>query len=98
MTDAQKGLVAWLLVLVPVWTVMVLCTHWEPISHDGWGFWGWHEKFDVSFESLATYAKNGYVYNNPRIGQVLTLALYTEGPWHSIVTPIVELALFYLLT
>ncbi|HEY5944996.1 MAG TPA: DUF6056 family protein, partial [Kofleriaceae bacterium] len=43
------------------------------------------------------FAKSTYVHNNPRLGQVITLLIYTPGPWHSIVTPIVELSLFYLL-
>ena len=45
----------------------------------------------------ATSRTGSYVHNNPRLGQVLTLLVYTPGPWHEIVTPLVELLLFYLL-
>ena len=36
MTDARKGMLAWAAVIVPTWIVMILCTHWEPVAHDGW--------------------------------------------------------------
>ena len=36
--------------------------------------------------------------SNPRLGQTLTTLLYAPGPYHVIVTPILELGLFLLLT
>jgi len=97
MTDARRGALAWAAVLVPMWIVLILCTHWEPVAHDGWGHWAWHRTIGLSLEHLYEFAKGTYVHNNPRLGQVLTLLIYTPGPWHAIVTPIVELSLFYLL-
>lgn len=97
MTDARKGLVAWAAVILPTWIVLILCTHWEPVAHDGWGHWSWHRSIGMSLDNLLEFAKGTYVHNNPRLGQVLTLIVYTPGPWHSIVTPLFELALFYLL-
>ena len=35
---------------------------------------------------------------NPRLGQLLTMLAYTRGPYHVIVTPLVELGVFALLT
>lgn len=98
MTDAKKGVLSWLAVIVPVWLVMILCTHWEPVAHDGWGHWSWHRNVGMSIDHLLDFAWGSYTHNNPRLGQVLTLLLYTPGPYHAIITPLVELALFYLLT
>jgi hypothetical protein len=98
MTDAKKGMLAWAALIVPVWIMMILCTHWEPVAHDGWGHWSWHRNLGMSIDNLLAFAKATYEHNNPRLGQALTLLVYTPGPWHSIVTPIVELSLFYLLT
>ena len=44
------------------------------------------------------FAHDSYVHNNPRFGQILTLVVYTPGPWHAIFTPVVELSLVYVLT
>jgi hypothetical protein len=98
MTEARKGMLAWAAVIVPTWLVMILCTHWEPVAHDGWGHWSWHRNLGMSFDNLLAFIKATYEHNNPRLGQVLTLLVYTPGPWHSIVTPLFELALFYFLT
>ncbi|MEO6772609.1 MAG: DUF6056 family protein [Kofleriaceae bacterium] len=87
----------WAAIVGPIWIVMIACTHWEPVQRDGWGHFLWHEHVGLSLGHLWTYAKGMYVHNNPRLGQVLTLLLFTPGPWHAIVTPIVELAMFYLL-
>ena len=37
------------------------------------------------------------MHNNPRLGQVATLLMFTPGPWHELFTPVLELATFYLL-
>jgi uncharacterized membrane protein HdeD (DUF308 family) len=97
MTNARKGLLAWTAIVVPMWIVLILCTHWEPVAHDGWGHWIWHRTTGLSVDNLFEFAKGTYVHNNPRLGQVLTLLVYTPGPWHSIVTPLFELGLFWLL-
>ncbi len=85
----------WAAVVVPVWLVLALGCYWEPIVRDSWGHVWWHHATDVS---LYEFAKDTYLHNNPRIGQVITWLLITPGPWHVIVTPLVELATFYLLT
>lgn len=88
---------AWLAVVAPVWLVCVLCTHWEPVLRDGWGHYIWHRHNDVSVGSVWNFAKASYLHNNPRLGQVFTLLVHTPGPYHEIVTPLAEVALFYLL-
>lgn len=93
----RKSYAIWAAIIVPTWIVMILCTHWEPVQRDGWGHFLWHRKIDLSASTLWDFAKGTYTHNNPRIGQVFTLLLFTPGPWHAIVTPIVELAMFYLL-
>jgi hypothetical protein len=94
---ARRALLAWLAIVAPLWIVLVLCTHWEPISHDGWGHYWWHRTHDVTLGNLFDFARGSYEHNNPRLGQLLTLLLFTPGPWHSLVTPAIELALFYML-
>jgi hypothetical protein len=93
-----RATLAWLALVVPMWLLFVLGTHWEPIMRDGWYHWLRHRDDAVSLGYLADFAADTYLHNNPRIGQLLTLLLYAPGPWHEIVTPLVELALFYLLT
>jgi hypothetical protein len=93
----KRGYLVWLAVLVPAWIVLVLCAHWEPVLRDGWGHVQWHKSFATTPDNVWTFAHESYVHNNPRFGQVLTLLVYTPGPWHAIITPLVELALIYLL-
>jgi len=88
----------WLVAIVPLWIVLILCTHWEPVRGDGWGHFLFHRNVGLSLRSLVDFSIGTYRHNNPRLGQVLTLLVYSSGPWHSIVTPIVELGLFGLLT
>ena len=88
----------WLLVVIPLWITMILCTHWEPVTRDGWGHVLWHQDHSVTFGSMWDVLRDGWLGSNPRFGQMLTYTLYTPGPWHSIVTPLAELGLFYLLT
>jgi hypothetical protein len=92
MPAAWRACAAWAAVIVPTWIVLALCTHWEPVVRDSWGHVWWHHATDVS---LYEFAKDTYLHNNPRIGQVITWLLFSPGPWHVIVTPLVELAMFY---
>jgi hypothetical protein len=94
----KKSVIAWIALIVPIWIAMILCTHWEPVQRDGWGHFLYQKNIGLSPQSLYDFAKGTYTHNNPRLGQVLTLLLFTPGPWHSIVTPIVELGMFYLLS
>jgi hypothetical protein len=93
----KRSAAIWLAIVVPIWTVMILCTHWEPVQRDGWGHFQFHKNIGLSLHSLYDFAKGTYTHNNPRLGQVVTLLLFTPGPWHVIVTPLVELGMFYLL-
>jgi hypothetical protein len=81
---------------VPLWLVLVLCTSWEPVIRDGWGHYFWHRDRDLSLGELWRSGVYAYEFGNPRLGQTYTLLLHTPGPWHSIVTPLVELAVFAL--
>jgi hypothetical protein len=95
----KRAALAWLAIVVPVWLVLVLCTHWEPVLRDGWGHVIRHKTADViSFDYLWDFVKGTYLENNPRIGQTFTLLQYTPGPWHVIITPFLELGLFFVLT
>lgn len=93
----KRAHVAWLAVVLPTWLAFIMCAHWEPVLRDGWGHVQWHRTSATTLGNVWQFAHDSYVHNNPRLGQVLTLLLYTPGPWHTIVTPLVEMALFYLL-
>lgn len=93
----SRPLVVWAALLVPLWLVCVLCTAWEPVTHDGWGHVLWHRDHDVTLGTLADYVKFSWLGSNPRLGQIITLLLYAPGPWHSIVTPLVIVGLFVVL-
>ncbi|HEY6035460.1 MAG TPA: DUF6056 family protein, partial [Kofleriaceae bacterium] len=93
----KRALAIWAAIVLPIWVVMILCTHWEPVQRDGWGHFLYHRHVGLSLGTLWDFAKGTYTHNNPRLGQVFTLLQFTPGPWHEIMTPIVELALFYLL-
>jgi hypothetical protein len=93
----NRAALAWLAIVVPVWTVLALCTYWEPIMRDGWGHHIWHLNNDLSLGGLWNYLYGSYVHNNPRLGQTFTLIQHTPGVLHPLVTPLLELALFYLL-
>lgn len=93
----RGALAGWIAAVVPLWIVMILCTHWEPVCHDGWGHFFWHRNLGSSWNAVRGFAVSSYEHNNPRLGQIITFLLYTPGSWHSIVTPIVELGMFGLL-
>ena len=93
----KRPLLAWAAAIVPLWIAMVLCTHWEPVTHDGWGHLAWHRDHSVTPGALWQVLRDGWLGSNPRLGQTVTYALYAPGPWHAIVTPVLELGLFYVL-
>jgi hypothetical protein len=88
----------WAALVVPLWTVLVLCTYWEPVMGDGWGHVGWHRDNRVGWYAIYDFCREIYLNENPRLGQLLTMLAYTRGPYHVIVTPLVELGVFALLT
>jgi hypothetical protein len=93
----RAGLYAWIAILAAWWIVCVLCTHWEPVLRDGWGHVRWHLNNAQTPATIWEFARSSYLGGNPRPGQTITLLLMTDGPYHAIVTPIVELVMFYLL-
>jgi hypothetical protein len=98
MTRGRAAAAAWLAVLAPLWLAMVACTRWEPIAYDAWNNVVWHRWNRLAWSSVWDLLEYGWRYSNPRLGQTVTTLLYTPGPYHSIVTPLLELALFWLAT
>ncbi len=98
MDAGRRAPLVWLALVVPLWLVLVLCTHWEPVLGDGWGHLQFHHDNELTLHNVWFFAKYNYESMNPRIGQTLTMLLFTQGPWHAIATPLVELALFFELT
>jgi uncharacterized protein DUF6056 len=88
----------WAALLVPIWIALILCTHWEPLIRDSWGHFFWHMHLALTPHNIWDFAYQSYLHNNPRLGQVATMLVSTPGPWHSIITPIVEVLLFVQLT
>jgi len=102
-TDAPSprnrgGYAWWALLVLPLWIVLLLCTHWEPVMGDGWGHFWWHRTSAFGWYEIYDFFKEMYLYENPRLGQLLTMLVYTPGPYHTIVTPLVELGVFATLT
>ena len=93
----KRGALAWLAVIGPLWITMILCTYWEPVMRDGWGHVAWHLEHSPTPVELWRVFRDGWLGSNPRLGQTLTYVLYTPGPWHSIITPLVSLGTFYAL-
>lgn len=93
----RRSTALWLAIIVPLWIVMIACTHWEPVVRDGWGHFIWQRRAPMTWESFSEFALGAYRHNNPRLGQVATFLMFTPGPWHAIVTPLLELGTFYLL-
>ncbi len=77
---------------------MILCTHWEPVVRDGWGNLHWHEANTLDVHAAWRLVVDGWLGSNPRLGQTVTTLLYAPGPYHVIITPLLELALLYVMT
>jgi hypothetical protein len=81
-----------------LWLVLVLCTYWEPVTRDGWGNTYYYVLHDLSPGEIVAYVGDSWRTGNPRLGQTWTLLMYAPGPFHVITTPLLELAMFALLT
>ena len=98
MTDRSTAWRWWALLALPAWLVLTVCLCWEPVMRDGWGHVAWLRDHGVSAGTLLDFVRECYLRENPRLGQPLTLLAYVSGPYRVIITPLVELALFALLT
>ena len=77
---------------------MILCTHREPVLRDGWGNLHWHQENSLDLHGAWRLLVDGWLGSNPRLGQTVTTLLYAPGPYHVIITPLLELSLFYVMT
>jgi hypothetical protein len=97
--SAAWGVACWALLVIPLWLALILCTSWEPVMRDGWGHIGWYRDHPVvGLRTLYEFCEEIYLHENPRLGQFLTLLVYARGPYHAIVTPLVELGVFAMIT
>lgn len=94
----KRPQLVWAAIVVPLWLALALGCHWEPVVRDGWGHVRFHYWTGLSLHTLCDAIVNGYLHGNPRLGQTITILQYTPGPWHAIGTPLLELAMFVLLT
>jgi hypothetical protein len=88
----------WAAIVIPLWAWFALCAHWEPVVFDSWGHFLWHKHVGLSLAHVHAFVVDSYTHWNPRLGELATLLSFTPGPWHVLVTPVMELAMFYLLT
>lgn len=95
---AARGPLWWAMLVLPLWVVLILCTHWEPVMSDGWNHLWWYRSHTIGLGVLYEFFKDIYLNENPRLGQLWTLLAYARGPYHVIVTPLVELGVFAMLT
>ncbi|MDB4962286.1 MAG: hypothetical protein JWP01_2285 [Myxococcales bacterium] len=94
----RRALAAWAAVIVPLWIVMLVCVWWEPIVHDAWGNLHYVRTHELGLTGAWSLIKDGWLGSNPRLGQAVTTLLYAPGPYHLILTPVLELALFFTMT
>jgi len=94
----RRAPIAWAALVGSLWLTMILCTSWEPVVRDGWRNLAWHRVYDLDLGEIWRLVRDGWLGSNPRLGQALTTVLYAPGPLHVIVTPILELALLWVMT
>jgi hypothetical protein len=94
----KRAPLVWAAIVGPLWVALVLGCYWEPVVRDGWGHMRFHFWTGLSPHALWDSIRGNYLHGNPRLGQAITILQYTPGPWHAIGTPLLELAMFYLLT
>ncbi len=87
----------WLVAGVALWAWFALCAHWEPIVFDSWGHYFWHHEYAMTLGNIGDFIATEYTHWNPRIGELAALLSFTPGPWHVLLTPLMELAAFYVL-
>lgn len=93
----RKAPLAWAAMLGSLWIVMILGTHWEPVVRDGWSNLNWYRWHKLDLDVVWGFIRDGWLGSNPRLGQTLTTLLYAPGPYHVIVTPVLELGLLYVM-
>lgn len=94
----RRAPLAWAALVGSLWITMILCTHWEPVVRDGWHNLAYYRTNHLDLAELWRLVKDGWLGSNPRLGQVLTTVLYTPGPLHVILTPLLELVLLWVMT
>lgn len=101
MTAARQGARApwlWAALVAPLWLALILCARWEPVVRDGWSNVYWHRWNDVTLANVWSLVESGWREANPRLGQLVTTLLYAPGPYHAMITPLLELGLFVVMT
>lgn len=88
----------WAALVVPLWAVLAVCAYFEPMIRDGWYNLAWFRDEIHGVSDVLRYAHHSYLHENPRLGQIATLLAYAPGPYHAILTPLMELATLALLT
>jgi len=78
--------------------LFALCAAWEPVLRDGWTFFFWHREHDLGPASVWEFARNSYLNNNPRAGEIVALLLYQPGPLHVVLTPLANVGGFVVLS
>jgi hypothetical protein len=95
----RRALALWAAIVVPIWATLAACVAWEPMVYDGWALRIIQRAAPTTtWSNVVAFAENTYLHGNPRLGQVFSMLLYTSGPWHVLVTPLVLVALFVLAT
>jgi uncharacterized protein DUF6056 len=94
----MKAALAWGAVIIPAWVMLAYGASWDFVMNDGWTHVYWYRDHSLSLGSAWTFMHDAWLNENPRLGQFVTLALYSSTAVHAIVTPLVELASFAMAT
>lgn len=67
---------------------LVFCCSREPLAIDAWGHYFFRQHTPASWSDVWQQARDSYLYNNPRLGQMITVVLYIDVV-HLVLTPLV---------
>lgn len=93
-----RGPWVWAAVVIPLWLTLVVCVAWEPLVRDAWSNTFFHRWNDVDLATAWRLVRDGWLGSNPRLGQTVTTLLYAPGPYHVVITPLLEIGLFLVMT
>jgi hypothetical protein len=92
-----RGAAAFWAVVAGLWLVLAVMAYLTPIILDDWYQVGWLRTHDLTISGVLGYARYNYFHYNPRLGETLLLVVNGPRVIHVVLTPLVELALVFVV-